>query len=329
MKPEAGWYPVKLEARPGGECVLHWQNLAAANFAEPFFEDTMRRSRRGELRQTRFPAEVSLDLPPPVPPTAFIFHASRSGSTLLTQLLSCLPRCLALSEPPVLDEVLQAPLPDEPKTALLRHLICALGQRRGPEDRHFFLKHDSWHLPSLPLVRQAFPGTPCWFVYRRPEEILSSHHRQRGSQMVPGLRDPALFGIKPESWNPADLDACAARVLESIFTHALHHVSEGRLIPLEYRRLVHDPAGVLRQMGLALTDGEEESLRTRSHFHSKRPGDSFQPGSESAPLRGELQARFHELAAPRLTHLYERLEVLRLSPQHGVANKVGGAADLT
>ena len=319
MKPESGWYPVKLESRPGGECVLHWQNLTAASFAEPFFEDTMRRSQGSrELRQTVFPADEGMALPPPVPPTAFIFHASRSGSTLLTQLLSCMPGCLALSEPPVLDEVLQVAPSGEAKIALLRQVVHALGQRRRGEDRCFFLKHDSWHLPWLPLVQQAFPGTPCWFIYRRPEEILWSHHRQRGSQMVPGLRDPALFGIEPGSFHPADLDAYAARVLESVFTHALHHVNEGRLIPLEYRRLVHDPAGVLRQLGLPLTDGEEESIRARSRFHSKHPGDAFARGSEPPPLSGELQARFHELAAPRLTPLYEKLEAL----QHAAAAPV-------
>lgn len=311
MKPEAGWYPVKLEARPGGSAVLHWQNLASVDFSEPFFEDTMRYHRGScPFLRTEFPAEDFPVLPPPVLPAALIFHASRSGSTLLTQYISCLPGGFGLSEPPVIDDVLQASLPDEMKITLLRHVVHALCQRRSPDDRYFILKHDSWHLPWLPLLQQAFPGMPCWFIYRRPEEILWSHYRQRGSHMVPGLRDSAPLGILPGSFDPADLDGYAALVLESVFAQAMQHVSNGFLLPLEYRRLAQDPVGVLLKMGLPLTSTEEAIIRDRSCFHSKRTGEAFHPNYDSTLPSSAWLARVHDLIMPRLSALYENLSAM-------------------
>ncbi|MES2923638.1 MAG: hypothetical protein V4819_18930 [Verrucomicrobiota bacterium] len=222
MMPTAGWYPVKLSEEAGGEISLIWQDLSEADFAAPFFEDAVRRARheRPGQRKTSLQALSEILLPAAVPPAAFIFHTSRSGSTLLTQLLSGLEGGIALSEPAIVDEILQLRTSDEEKIGFLRNTVRVLGQGRSTADRYFFIKHDSWHLPWLPMIREAFPSVPCFFVYRDPVEILWSHHRQRGSQMVPGLLDPALFDITRDSFNPADLDGFAARVLESIFAQS-------------------------------------------------------------------------------------------------------------
>jgi hypothetical protein len=108
MKPTAGWYPVKLAEQAGGKITLTWQDLSATDFTAPFFEDTVRHARndRPERRLTSLHDSGEILLPASVTTTAFIFHTSRSGSTLLTQLLSCLGGSIALSEPPVIDEIL-------------------------------------------------------------------------------------------------------------------------------------------------------------------------------------------------------------------------------
>jgi hypothetical protein len=311
MKPEAGWYPIALEQSPTDEIWLHWQNLSAASFNEPFFEDSLRRDgrRNSDTRKQPYHSLDPLPFPEAIPPTAFIFHTSRSGSTLLTQLLTCLDGVIALSEPPIIDEALQLPQTDEEKIILFQYLVSALGQRRSEKDRYFFLKHDSWHLSWLKLIRQAFPNTPCFFVYRHPVEILWSHHRQRGSQMVPGLRDLSLLGIDPNSFHPADLDGYAARVLESIFTSAFHHIQQGQLIPLVHHQLLQNPASIIERFGITPSTSENEKLKTRHQFHSKRPDEIYQPRVESMiPL--EIRTRLEELASPVLWPIYEKLAAL-------------------
>lgn len=313
MKPEAGWYPVKLIGKAQGEITLTWQDLTVANFEEPFFEDAVRQARydRPQQRQTS-PQELGgISLPAAVAPTAFIFHASRSGSTLLTQLLSCLDGSIALSEPPIIDEVLQLRVCDADKINILRQVVRVLAQNRSGVDRHFFIKHDSWSLPWLPLIRQAFPTVPCFFVYRNPVEILCSHHRQRGSQMVPGLRDLELLQIPPGSFHPADFDAFAARVLESIFTQAHQQIQNGNLTSLAHHQLVHQiETDVITRLGIVLSISEKERIHNRCQFHSKRVSEIYQPEKERV-VSPEILWRIRELATPTLMPIYEKLESLR------------------
>jgi hypothetical protein len=311
MKPATGWYPIKLERSPTNGILLHWQNLSAVNFNEPFFEDSLIRASREnpEIRKQSYHLLDPLPFAEATPPTAFIFHTSRSGSTLLTQLLTCLGGSIALSEPPIVDEALQFPQADEEKIILLKYIVNALGQHRSQNDRYFFLKYDSWHLPWVNLIREAFPDTPCLFVYRHPVEILWSHNRQRGSQMVPGLLDFSLFDIDPNSVDPADLDAYAARVLESIFTQALHHIQQGRLIPIAHHQLLKSYSSIIEQLGVDLSENEKAQLDTRSQFHSKRPAETYDPNIENIiPI--EIRTRLKELASPILLPIYNQLEAL-------------------
>lgn len=309
MKPCAGWYPVALESEPDGSFKLAWQDLRGADFTAPFFEDTIRRARRmqPELRRTSLGEMNGIPLPPAVPPTAFIFHTSRSGSTLLTQLFSCLEGSIALSEPPIIDEILTLRTSDEDKVELLRQVVRILGQRRTDSDQRLFIKHDSWHLRSLPMIRRAFPSVPCFLCYRDPVEILWSHHRQRGSQMVPGLRDPSLFEIDPESINPADLDGFAAKVLESLFAHALRHVRGGDLIPLEQHQLLDAiESTVLARLGIVPTGGETVRIHERGRYHSKKSGENYQADAEKR-IPADLIVRFQDLCAPRLSPLHAQI----------------------
>jgi len=311
MKPTAGWYPVGLEASgPAGHSLI-WQDLSAADFAAPFFEDAIRRARRErpEFRRTSLFEFDELPLADAIAPTAFIFHASRSGSTLLSQMFSCLEGSISISEPPILDEILSLQQDEVDSTTLYRSVVQALGQRRTTSDRYLFIKHDSWHVRWLPLIQQAFPGVPCYFVYRDPVEILWSHHRQRGSQMVPGLRDPALFDIEPDSLNHADLDGFAARVLESLFARALPFVHEGKLIPLGYERLVEKAhLEINSRLGMALTEMEKKRLDDRCLFHSKRHGELFEPGLERG-IPAVLLEEFHALVSPKLASCFELLSI--------------------
>lgn len=316
MKPTAGWYPVELARSGQSEPSLIWQDLSAADFASPFFEDALRRARREnpELRSTSLDDFDDWPLTAAIAPTAFIFHASRCGSTLLSQMFSCLEGSISISEPPILDEILSLQQGNKGTVPLLQRVLLAHGQCRKPSDRHLFIKHDSWHIRWLPLIQEAFPGVPCYFVYRDPVEILWSHHRQRGSQMVPGLRDPALFDIEPGSFDCADLDGYAARVLESFFARALPFVQEGKLIPLDHEGLVGKVRlEIAGRLGIELSTSEDERLDQRCRFHSKRGSDPFQVEAEKE-IPSELLTRFRSLARPRLDRLYETVKLMERIP---------------
>ncbi len=149
----AGWFPVTL-SHQAPRPMLWWRFMGGRRFTEAFFEDSLALQPSAE-RQVCRTALTVLDDPVhgfghSVPPTAFIFHVSRCGSTLLTQLLAAEAGCIVLSEPPVLDAFLRLhhARPEHSGGArMLRQLVAALAQRRQPAEQHCVVKLDSWHIP--------------------------------------------------------------------------------------------------------------------------------------------------------------------------------------
>jgi hypothetical protein len=123
--------------------------------------------------------------------------------------------------------------------------------------------------------------------------------------MVPGLVLPREIGAGVEPW---DLEGYCAAVLRHIFSVALAHAGQLRL--LDYRQL---PAVVweelLAELGLALEADQMEALRARSRFHAKAAGQVF--SGDPAPER-EAAPHLPQLLAD-LAPLYAQLEALRLS----------------
>ncbi|MBP1207874.1 quercetin dioxygenase-like cupin family protein [Duganella sp. 1411] len=325
--PADGWYPVAVSDDPPG---LWWRHLGQQPFSEPFFADTLRRQPPAE-RLRRFADWPALaDLPEALAPTAFIFHVSRCGSTLLTQMLATLPSCVALSEPPVLDDFLRlrragrdaaGAIDDAGDTVRLRVLVRALGQRRDARQRHLVIKLDSWHLRDLPLFRAAFPHTPMLFLYREPLQVLASHRRQRGPQMLPGVIDDGWLGVtfrrpgadQPEdaaSLAPADLDRYCLHVLRALMETALAAGDGGQpLTLLNYQQLPQLPdAPLLAWLGIRCGRTERLAMRQRAGFHAKH-GAPFTGDSATAERRG---AAPEPALLERVAQLYAMLERSRL-----------------
>ncbi|MGZ4990089.1 MAG: hypothetical protein ACXV8U_21235 [Methylobacter sp.] len=88
---------------------------------------------------------------------------------------------------------------------------------------------------ALEEFENALAPTAFIFLYRKPDEVLSSHQRQRGRQMVPGLVDSALLELDPEPLPPGDLDRYCAKVLAHFLGTACDQAEE--LILLNYNQL--------------------------------------------------------------------------------------------
>ncbi len=292
------WFPVALGADD-----IWWRHLPG-RFTTPFFADALRAQPAAERLVCRTPLEWLDRIEAFVPPGALVFHSSRCGSTLLAQMLATLPQCIVQSEPPVIDDFL-ARHGDGPVTSALcsrlRGLLHALGQRRAPQESHFVVKLDCWHIRHLPLLRAALPGTPFWFLYRDPDAIMHSHRRQRGPQMVPGMVLPAGFG---EGLAPGDLEGYCARVIGDILERALAHRDE--LLLLDYRQLPDVVwEDLVPRLGVACTGEQLAAMRERSRFHAKS-GNLGYAGDPAA-----AQATPPHLVSA-LAPLYARLEAARL-----------------
>ena len=287
------WYPTALDDAQ----YCQWTDLQDLPFTDPFFHETLNRAAAFNQRPFKVLSDLSFLSEWTVPhvlPSAFIFHVSRCGSTLITQLLGLDPRNITLAEVPFLDQLLRA-------GHSISGALRLYGQRRSGNEKKLFVKADSWHVCFYRQLREWFPEVPFFLLYRSPEEVLHSHRKRRGMQSVPGIVD-LWDGNPPVSDN---LDDYMTKVLSVYFQCFLdiatldknaHLVNYAEGIP----RIVEKIAFLTNT---PLTPDLRARMEERSGYHAKFPDQKFSeiPG---AGFPSEMMAPLHEL--------YARLEALRL-----------------
>jgi hypothetical protein len=317
--PPRGWLPVQAGWRDR-ELRVHWAYLGSRRLLEPFFEDTVRHCLTKPFNRL-FGYSTPIDAlagwlrdHPGLPPTGFIFHMSRCGSTLVSQMLAAIPRNIVVSEASPIDVVVQArrnrpDLGNEQHAAWLRWMIGALGQARSGEERHFFVKLDSWHALALPLFRRAFPTVPWIFLYRDPLEILVSQFRRRGMHMVPGLLGQEVFGFET-SQSTGRPEIYGAQVLARIYDGVLQEYAPGRALLVNYQEL---PAAlwtdVLPHFGVPCDADDRAAMAEAARYDAKSPERPFADDTAAKRRAATDQIRS---AAQQLAGLHARLEALRL-----------------
>ena len=148
---------------------------------------------------------------PSVPPAGFVFHMSRCGSTLVSQMLAAHREHIVISEAGPIDTVLQSHrrrpgIGDEQRIESLRGLLAAYGQPGCGSAQRLFVKFDSWSVLDLPLVARAFPDVPWVFVYRDPVEVLASTRTRPRQPDGAGMLEPGLLGLDRPAVGVLSLD---------------------------------------------------------------------------------------------------------------------------
>ncbi|HEX8955988.1 MAG TPA: hypothetical protein VF798_06930 [Burkholderiaceae bacterium] len=246
-----------------------------------------------------YPSLSSLDflehaagLADPVAPTAFIFHVSRCGSTLLAQLLGLDPSHIVLSEAPLIDALLRLPMKESlpGHGHMVRAAISLLGSRRFGEQR-LFVKLDSWHARYAGLLRELYPDTPFILLTRAPQDVLRSQRAQRGTHAVPGLLEPELFGMEEKEIDADDADAWLGKVLAYYYARFAELAVDRRNLLLDYRLGAEGMMSRLAQhLSMEIDASMRENIRERCRFHSKRPDSAFSEVPQQEILPGCLEA---------------------------------------
>ncbi|WP_256667837.1 sulfotransferase family protein [Pseudomonas sp. R-28-1W-6] len=307
-----GWLPIGIAAQ---NQVVDWCWFGEQRLHQPFYRDDVERALHLPFNQAfrrATPLQALLDWQhssPGLAPRAFIYHASRCGSTLLAQMLASLPSQVLLSEPAPLDSLLRAraaSLPEAAKRSALAALLSAFGQRRSGLERSLVVKLDAWNIFELPLLQRCFPATPWLFLYRDPLEIAVSHLRQPGMHMVPGL-----LGHSPlDSPEDAGLsrEGVIARRLGRLLAQGLQHCQALGGLAVNYTEL---PAalGNRLQPVFGLSDSELRSALSMTRQHAKQPHLPFSADSQAKRLSASVALR-DELAS-WADQPYRQLEQLR------------------
>jgi hypothetical protein len=314
-----GWIPIRLFWRDAGLWV-DWCYMGSTRLSEPFFRESV-----GQVMFEPFNLAFRQETPiaalrelretaPSLEPTAFVYHASRCGSTLITQMLTALGTHIAISEPPMLDMILRARqmapgVEETTQIEWLRGLIGALGRPRNGETA-FVVKLDSWNILELPLMRKAFPNTPWIYLYRDPLEIAVSHMRERGSFMIPGMLGPVQEMIGPDATPQMRAEEYIARVLGKLFEAGRAGCMEREGLPIHYSQLPQAVWTSLRErLGVGNDARALDALQTAARRNAKNPHLEFAADSELKRREAspELRAFIERWAAPA----YHALEHLR------------------
>ena len=314
------WIPARFFWH-SDQAFVDWCFFGKTRLTEPFFDDSvMKRFRQpfNLLFRHQTPIEFLGELnefSEGLRPTGFIFHLSRCGSTLVSQMLAALGQNIVISEASPLDFVLRAPkISDEKKIEWLRWTINAFGQRRNPDEENFFIKFDSWNTLQLNLVKRAFPGVPWIFLYRNPVEIIVSHIRQPGAQTIPGIITDILPELSFEETALMPREEYCARVLGKICQSALPSIKNGEGLAVNFSE---SPAflneKILKHFKVELPEVDLKKMLAATAFNAKNPKLNYFDDTERK--KKEATAAAIQAAEKFVNPFYKELELIRLKAQ--------------
>lgn len=309
------WIPLKLYPEDG-ELLCRWFYVGDKGFSEPFFEETASACRALAENRHFIRSMGSTSLLPEwvqqmdvVEPTAFIFHISRCGSTLVSQMLGLQPANIVLSEVPFFDDLLRYGKLHDRMPGILPQLKAAIGfygARRNQNQQRLFIKTDSWHIHFYKELRALYPTVPFFLLYRKPQEVLRSQQKKRGMQAMPLLLEPGIFGFTEEQACSMQLDEYMAKVIEGYLEAFLDILQKDKLAyAINYHEGMMSIVDKIRLITrLPVTEEEMALMQDRLVFHAKFPKELFNEETPDEPIPSYLK---------RSCALYEKLELLRTS----------------
>ncbi len=288
----SGWLPVEIAFDPQpaviSEAMVSWLEFGSAPLAEPFLERTVAR-----LRQATPPArEITTDLEtmvrvsgrlPAIRPAGFIFHISRSGSTLIANALKTADRAVVVSESVPVTTLLR-PYSDSAgpylsarwnrsRRTLLESLFSLYACYRTGEPEPLVIKFVSINILCMAVVRSYWPEVPCVVVVRDPVEVMVASLEGGGWMNLKASPELAreFFGWESSPEEMSD-EEFSARVLGRYFACALEAV-DAKCMVIDYEdlnaRRIQDIASFF---AIELPSGAK-SLERVFRVYAKDPGN--------------------------------------------------------
>ena len=314
--PIKGWIPLKLYPEDNN-LLCRWMYVGGKAFTEPFFDESIAACRslfpeNWHVKRSMSTTDVMVEWAKEtdtIEPTAFIFHISRCGSTLISQMLGVQPGNIILSEVPFFDELLRHGKKYACMPAILPQLKAAVAlyaAKRNGNEEQLFIKTDSWHIHFYKELRALYPGVPFFLLYRKPDEVLRSQQKKRGMQALPNYLEPEIFGFDKDLVSATALDEYMGMVIESYLDAFLEILQNDQMAyVINYHsgamQIIESIASVT---GLPVSESERLLMEKRAGFHAKFPNQVFTEKQPDETTPNFLKRSFE---------LYDKIEQFRLS----------------
>ncbi|MEI6191114.1 MAG: hypothetical protein WCP24_01935 [bacterium] len=205
----------------------------------------------------------------------FIFHMSRCGSTLFTQMLTASNKFFVLSEPTIINAVLDPALEIDESTRikLLKACINALNSCAPITSERTIIKFRSWNTLFIDMISGCFKDIPWVFIHRNGIEVLASVLKK-----PPGwLRSKNLYtkyfskilNTEQTQINKMPLDEFAIKLLGKFCSFA-KDCQVGKKKFIEYFDIKKVFPDIIKvQWNIELTQKEKDEAKTISSLYSK------------------------------------------------------------
>lgn len=297
--------------------IIYWRDVGDCGFTRAFFhtelESYEQRHGAGSDYQTyrSFLEQTSTGIDS-IQPTAFIFHMSRCGSTLLANAMAANDQIVMMSEPPVISPLLRSlsnnklcsPIKNPVLLQVLRNVIGALGRKRRQQKQYFVVKFNSWNVIQAKAIQLAFPGVPCLFLYREPAEVMVSllRHPPGWIEKPTGAIAMSLAGSGLDTLLPVEY---VARILQGLLGAGLN-TTDACLVNYTDLRQELLPA-LLQRLGIDFDAPTMANMQAQFERNAKSPlGEVFVDDQETKHLAAS--GEIGEVAARLLSTQYAALE---------------------
>jgi hypothetical protein len=324
-----GWMPIDavvVDGRPG----LAWMDMDGVDFAEPFFQQTVDRLKsqhpeRYELF-TEFDTLIQLEKTfDSVPPTGFIFHSSRCGSTLMANACRAITEAIVLSEAPPVDKLIARFITDVDDhgtkeklySVFLRGVVKALGQRRTGDERHLFVKFACCSTSQIERIQRLWPNVPWVFLYRDPVETIVSNMQNLPAWLLDEDRRvlASITGSSTEAVAEMATEKLCARAIGSFYATA-NRVANDRALLLNYNQLsAVEISNVMQFFGVRPAPTEMETIVHQSQTYSKSLSEERAFVADSGAKQRAASDLVREVAERWANRPYRLLEQKRLGTQ--------------
>jgi hypothetical protein len=237
----------------------------------------------------------------------FIFHMSRCGSTLTAQMLASNDRFFVLSEPTIINAVLDPALniTQKKRDLLLQASIYALAICSPIICEQVFIKFRSWNILYLDQILRDFPDVSWMFIHRHGLEVLQSV-LEKPPGWLRSRRSYAKYFARLLAVNKNDISAMTdneyvTRMLGTFCRVAKDSTSKNGLF-IDYYELKDSFATMVKRLWhIDLNDKEIEIMKNVSQLYSKdvNKKERFQSDSEekrakASRVQKEFTDRFVE-----------------------------------
>lgn len=285
-------------------------------FDDPFFTQTVTTALNAPLpkllqRTTSLDELVAAsESEPSVEPCGFIFHVSRCGSTLVSQMFTKLPRIIVISEAfPLMDAADDPRLSPADRRRAFRALIRLYGRKvSGPETGSVF-KFGLREIFHWRMITEIFPHVPRIVLHRDPVEVLVSNFASPCEAAFPGAIPAELLGTPPQPI--VSHEDYTAFVFTRIYECALDAARAPASLTLDYTAL---PGAVESRIaphfGISLSDDERAAMRLASRINPKGASRTAEFTPDSAGKQAAASASLREYCASFIDPLYQQLRCL-------------------